>query len=129
VLGVDAVGLGKGRVTLLIGADDVHGGVCSARQGEPDPLSQTRGVGTRIQDGSSDLDMPQEESTTVLFVAKVIVGLMARDCVEWIVGLEPLIKVACRCHLFPIDVAPTASKYINIKLMSRRHGDHRPWSC
>jgi len=72
--------------------------------------------GAHVQDGSCDLAIPQEEGATIMSAAKVIMGVMARDCTEGIVGLEPLIKVTCRWHLFPIHVALAAPKDINIEL-------------
>jgi len=61
VLGMDAVGLGKRRVMRLVGTDDACGGACLTRQGEPNLIAQTRGVGAHIQDGGCDFAIPQEE--------------------------------------------------------------------
>jgi len=43
-----------------------------------------------------------------LSAAKVIMGVVARDCMKGIVGLEPLIKMPCRWHPFPVDVTLAA---------------------
>jgi len=79
-------------------------------------MSQTRRVCACIQDGGCDFAIAQEEHATILSLPKVTMGVVARDCTEGLVGLEPLIKVTCRWHPFPIDAALTAPKDINIKL-------------
>jgi len=80
------------------------------------PSIPNRRVHACIQDGSCDFAISQEEGAAIFPTAKVITGVVARDGMEEIVGLEPLIKVTCRWHLFPIDVAFAAPKDINIKL-------------
>jgi len=39
VLGADTIGLGKGRVTRSVGADDAHGGAYLTGWGEQNPMS------------------------------------------------------------------------------------------
>ncbi len=113
VLVVDTIGLGKGRITRLAGTDDMGGGTCLTGQGEPNPMSQTRRVCARIPVVICHFPGGR---CPILSVAKVIMGVVARDCMEGIVGTEPLIKVTCRWHLFPIHVALAAPKDINIEL-------------
>jgi len=53
-----------------------------------------------------------------LSAAKVIVGIVAtRDGTKWVMGAEPLIEVAASwLHTFPVEIAFTTPKDVNIKL-------------
>jgi len=43
-------------------------------------------------------------------------GVVARDGAEGVMRSEPFVELASWWHSFPIDVAFTATKYVNIKL-------------
>jgi len=51
-----------------------------------------------------------------LLLTKVIVGVVARDHMERIVGAEPFVEAASWWHAFPAEVTFTAPKDVNIKL-------------
>jgi len=47
---------------------------------------------------------------------KVIMGVVARDHAERVVGVEPFVEAANWWHVFPVKVAFTTTKDVNIKL-------------
>jgi len=51
-----------------------------------------------------------------LLSAKVIVSVVARDGMELVVGAEPLVEAASWWLVFPVEVAFTTPKDVNIKL-------------
>ena len=91
LLGAHTAGLGQGGVTQLVGTNDAGGGTGTAREGEPHPATQARGVGARSRDRSCDFPISEEEGTTKLFTAKVIMHVMASNGPKGVRRAEPLI--------------------------------------
>ncbi len=60
--------------------------------------------------------MTQKEGAAKLFLTKIIVDVVARDDSERVRRSEPFIESTSWGHLFPVEIAFAASKYIDLEL-------------
>ncbi len=74
----------------------------------PDKANQTqhpRPEGSNLVDEIDIVISPfprRKQSTTILLLAKVIMCVVARDCMEGVIGAEPFIKAASWWHAFQV---------------------------
>jgi len=116
LLGSHTAGLGQGGITGPVGTDNAGGSASVAREGEPNPATQARGVCTRGRDRGGDFSITQEEGATELFGAKIIMCVMTSYNPKGVRRAKPLIQAARGWHLLPVDVALTTTKDVNIIL-------------
>ena len=91
LLGAHTAGLGQGGVTRPVSANNVGSDASSAREGEPNPASQARGVCARSRDGGHDFTVPKEKGSAKLFAAKVIMSIMPSNDPKGVERAKPLI--------------------------------------
>ena len=82
VLSPDTVGLDKGKVTWLVGTDYTCGSSWPSRESKPDPVLKAQRISAGRGDRGCDLTIAQKEGATILSLAKVITGFVARDGTE-----------------------------------------------
>jgi len=83
---------------------------------QPDKENQTQ---CRRLEGSipvPEIDVVISEGPSILLLAIVIMGIVARDHSKGVMGAEPLVKLARWWHPLPINVAFAPTKDINIKV-------------
>jgi len=68
------------------------------------------------RDRSGNLTMSQKEGATILSLAKVIVGVVVRNCTDQVMGAEPFVEVTSWWHTFPFGMTFKATKDVNVKL-------------
>jgi len=115
VLCPDTAGLDMGGVTWAISINNACSDSCPAREGKPDPASQSQRVGASRGDRGCDLSIAQEKGATILSLAKVIMDVMACDSMERVGRMEPFIQTSSWWH-FLVEVALVYSKDINLEL-------------
>jgi len=86
---------------------------------KPGSVPKTQGICSSSRDRRSNLAISQKESVTILMLAKVIVGVVARDCMEGVMGLEPFVEMASWWHMFTVEIPFAYTKDVNIKLSLR----------
>ena len=86
----------------------------------PDKANQTQHPSSKGSVPVMEMDVVishcPKGSATILLLANIIMGVMARDSAEGVMGLEPFVELASWCHSFPVDVAFAATKNVSLKL-------------